>query len=671
MTFIPSLLGKIDNNNTTTTPLEKNKTFYGSFTNVAGYESVIVNVYSDKKSTENGLRIQFSTDNIEWQTFITLTIPALSFISKSYPVIANYYRIQYDNNILEDQAVFRLQTSLKLSGSVQLENCSIISICNSNLKTIAANTTWYGTWEDISQSAQIITNFKSSHNGEFSLQFSSVGNDTSIDKIYGAYVLRANIDCNQMFAPVRKYFRIVFNNTSPNLATVSIETRLLSSTSILYNNLEDTMDKNTSCMSNRSVTFGLNDNNTNYTQIKSNSQGNLKVAINEPLSVFGNILTEKIHPLCYIDYNNNYINPHVAIFNVAADASYSVNNNILTLNSGSAINSNVYLTTKKSATSKEGRGIVARISTIFSNGSSDTIQIAGLGDDKNGFFFGYNGINAGILYRNTTNAGLQNNWILQNNWNIDCMDGSNSINNKSGILLDLTKGNILQIKYQGFGFGLVKFYIETINGLVLVHVINFTNSIISTNITNRNLPLYCYAGNTKSDVNTILKIISGALYVDNSMPQLENRFGIDHTETNVSSTLTSILSIKCNTVFNSLINNSEIKLSNISISCANNSQEGLITLQIIKNCGLAGENYLDYNTSNSIASINTVKTTEITTTESNCATVFNTCIASGTNQYIDLSHLNLFLTPSEKFAFAVKSTHTTEVAIAFCWTENI
>ena len=229
----------------------------------------------------------------------------------------------------------------------------------------------------------------------------------------------------------------------------------------------------------------------------------------------------------------------------------------------------------------------------------------------------------------------------------------------------------MQIKYQGFGFGLVKFYIETINGLVLVHVINFTNSIISTNITNRNLPLYCYVCNINNDVNTILKIISGALYVDNSMPQLENRFGIDHTETNVTATLTSILSIKCNTMFNSIVNSGEIKLSNISISCANNSHAGLVTLQIIKNCGLTNENYVDYNTNNSIALINTVKTTSITTSGSNCATVFNTCIASGTNQYIDLSHLNLFLTPNEKFAFVVKSTHTTDVSIAFCWTENI
>ena len=184
MTFIPSLLGKIDNNNSTTDILSNGGQYEGDATNVEGYESIIINVYSDKPSIENGLQIQFSTDNVVWQTFITLTIPAESFITKSYPVIANYYKINYYNNISDNQNVFRLQTSLKLSGSVQLENCSIISICNSNLGTIAANTIWYGTWEDISQSAQIITNFNSSQSGFFSLQFSSIGNNDNIDKNY-------------------------------------------------------------------------------------------------------------------------------------------------------------------------------------------------------------------------------------------------------------------------------------------------------------------------------------------------------------------------------------------------------------------------------------------------------------------------------------------------------
>jgi hypothetical protein len=293
MTFIPSLLGKIDANNSTTTNLsntDANNTFTGTATNVSGYESVIINVYADQPSSDNGLQVQFSTNNTDWETFITFTVPQNSFITKSYPVIANYYRVIYTNGA-EVQTVFRLQSSIKLTGSTQIENCSIVSLCNSNLGTINANTTWYGTWEDISQSAQIITNFISSQNGTFSLQFSSVGNTAEIDKVSGPYNLVANIDCNQMFAPVRKYFRIVFGNTSGSSANVSIETRLLSSTSILYNNLVDTLDKNTSCMSNRSVSFGLNENDTNYTQIRSNSEGNLKVAIGDPLSVFGELST--------------------------------------------------------------------------------------------------------------------------------------------------------------------------------------------------------------------------------------------------------------------------------------------------------------------------------------------------------------------------------------------
>ena len=672
MTFIPSLLGKIDANNSTTTNLsntDANNTFTGTATNVSGYESVIINVYADQPSSDNGLQVQFSTNNTDWETFITFTVPQNSFITKSYPVIANYYRVIYTNGA-EVQTVFRLQSSIKLTGSTQIENCSIVSLCNSNLGTINANTTWYGTWEDISQSAQIITNFISSQNGTFSLQFSSVGNTAEIDKVSGPYNLVANIDCNQMFAPVRKYFRIVFGNTSGSSANVSIETRLLSSTSILYNNLVDTLDKNTSCMSNRSVSFGLNENDTNYTQIRSNSEGNLKVAIGDPLSVFGELSTIEPHPVCQIDYVYNQINPYIITTSVAESGSVSVANQLLSLTTGTTNNGSASMSSVRQILYKAGQGAMARFSAIFNMGVADTSQLAGIGTTENGYFFCYYGTQFGIIYRTHSSGSVAETLITQNQWNVDVMDGSNSMNNKSGVLLDPTKGNVYQIKYQYLGFGVIKFYVETISGFTLVHVINYPNAYIATNVSNPSLPLHfsvLTSTNLTNVQNITLKTASGALFIEGKPMLLGSKFGTDHIVTGVTS-LINIMSIKCNPTFNSITNMGQIRLRNVSVACANNSQPGLVTLQIIKNPTLTNSipAYSNYETY-SMASINTTHSTTIT----GGTTLLNTSIASNGNQFVDVTDMDLFLNADEIFSFAVKATVSTNVSVSFCWSEII
>jgi len=689
MTFIPSASGKIDSNNTTNTTLESDQTFTGISTDVSGFESVVINVYADQNSSLNGLNMQFSTDDQTWQTFIALTIPANNFVTKSIPIIAKYFRIIYQNDSVE-QTVFRLQTALKLSGSVQIENCSIVSVCNSPIYSagqtgfeLAGNTSWIGTWEDISQSAQIITNFRSTQASEFQLEFSTNGFGTDNDRIYGPYVLAANTDCNQMFAPVRKYFRIKFSNTSGSTAIVSVEIRLLSSTSILYNNLTDVMDINTSCMSNRAVPFGINDSGRNYTQISATSNGYMKVAVAEPVSAFGDMLMVNPYPMAQIDFVYNNINHNiVSCVSSGAGATGSASNQMLSLVSGTTAGSNSTMQSIRQLLYKPGQGGMARYSAMFEQGITDTQQIAGIGNTANGYFFGYNQSSFGILYR----RGGVDVWIPQTNWNVDCMDGTFNQTysagvigatgqNKSGVLLDPTKGNVYQIKYQYLGFGVIKFYVETPmnTGFICVHTINYPNTYNQPNLTNPSMPLYFQAMTVSGSTSVTLKTASGALFLEGKPEFLGPKYGLDGNITisgSTSATVHNIVALQCTPTFNSLTNWGQIRLRNISVSCANsskNSDNGVVVLQVIKNpTGYQALSYTSVDGNNSIAASN-----NSTDSISGGDVVFNTSIASNGNQYADVTDLFIFLNAGDVLCFCAKSTIGAIVSVSFCWSEEI
>lgn len=70
-------------------------------------------------------------------------------------------------------------------------------------------------------------------------------------------------------------------------------------------------------------------------------------------------------------------------------------------------------------------------------------QLMGVGDDLDGFFFGYNGSSFGILRRQNGT----DNWIPQSAWNNDTFDG----NGRSGVALNATQGNVYSIQYQWLG----------------------------------------------------------------------------------------------------------------------------------------------------------------------------------------------------------------------------
>lgn len=110
------LSGKVDTNNSSSTPLLAGAEFTGSATEVLDYAIIYVNVYSDVASATDGLHIEFSSDGTTWREGLgdEFTIDAGSEKTFSFQAHKRYFRVHYLNGGT-NQTTFDLQTILKKS----------------------------------------------------------------------------------------------------------------------------------------------------------------------------------------------------------------------------------------------------------------------------------------------------------------------------------------------------------------------------------------------------------------------------------------------------------------------------------------------------------------------------------------------------------------------------
>jgi hypothetical protein len=97
--------------NSTAETLGIDGVFLGESEDVTNYAVMFINVYSDVASATDGLCIQFSTDNVNWDISECYTIAADTYKTFSIQCATKYFRIGYTNGGTA-QTSFRLQTKL-------------------------------------------------------------------------------------------------------------------------------------------------------------------------------------------------------------------------------------------------------------------------------------------------------------------------------------------------------------------------------------------------------------------------------------------------------------------------------------------------------------------------------------------------------------------------------
>lgn len=97
--------------NSSAVALASSGVFTGTSVEVVGYASITVSVFSNQASAVDGLQIQQSSDNVNWDFTDVFSIPVSTGKTFSIPVQARYARVIYTNGATI-QTVFRLQTIL-------------------------------------------------------------------------------------------------------------------------------------------------------------------------------------------------------------------------------------------------------------------------------------------------------------------------------------------------------------------------------------------------------------------------------------------------------------------------------------------------------------------------------------------------------------------------------
>lgn len=111
-----SLVGTVSTANSSAVALGGGAAFTGTGEDVKNYNWIQVNVFADQASATNGLSLQYSSDNTNWDSNDTYTIAASTGKLFSVQAGARYFRIVYTNGATP-QGVFRLQTLYKYSAS--------------------------------------------------------------------------------------------------------------------------------------------------------------------------------------------------------------------------------------------------------------------------------------------------------------------------------------------------------------------------------------------------------------------------------------------------------------------------------------------------------------------------------------------------------------------------
>ena len=104
--------GKLDTNNSTTTPLDIDGVYIGTATNILSYSSINLLIETDQESASGGLQVEFSMDGVTWHGGESFTVPANTAKFYTPPVQGVYYRITYTNGGIA-QTSFHLHCVLK------------------------------------------------------------------------------------------------------------------------------------------------------------------------------------------------------------------------------------------------------------------------------------------------------------------------------------------------------------------------------------------------------------------------------------------------------------------------------------------------------------------------------------------------------------------------------
>ncbi len=219
---------------------------------------------------------------------------------------------------------------------------------------------------------------------------------------------------------------------------------------------------------------------------------------------------------------------------------------------------------------------------ILPEKQSGTTMEVGYGDDENAFVFQIKGTVVQMVRRTKASGSVVVNAVTQANWNGDVLDGTGNINNPSGILLDVTKGQILRIDFQWLSQGRIRMCFDIGGNIILAHEFLIANTISETSTTTGNLPIRWLIENTSAPASakTMFGICASVSTEGGDETETGHPFGFGNgvTTRTVGTTPIPVVSIRPNLTLNSITNRVKFRLDSINILSSNDIHWELIYL---------------------------------------------------------------------------------------------
>jgi hypothetical protein len=176
----------------------------------------------------------------------------------------------------------------------------------------------------------------------------------------------------------------------------------------------------------------------------------------------------------------------------------------------------------------------------------NTLKFAGLSDRTNGIEFQNTGVlNRFVIYSGTDNG---NEIVNQDSWNLDKLDGSGT----SGLVLDITKVQILIIDFQALYVGRVRVGFDMGGKIIYCHEFKHANAIINPYLQTANLPVRCGMEATGSVATASMNFICCAVVSEGGTEDVNimaYSFQVDGSVTASNGARTHLMSLRPKTEF--------------------------------------------------------------------------------------------------------------------------
>ena len=582
-----------------------------------------------------------------------------------------------------------------------------VSAVNSTVTALGAGQTFTGTPEDVSQYASLSVSFyvqPPTATGNIFVQFSNTNSVSNWIPISNTVTQVTSLTANGFTLDTTmtcQYFRVVYVNDATVQTALTIQSIFhpQSRIAVKSSRIAEPMTDFTDVLNTRSFMWGKTNGGNIYEQFASNGQNSLIVSVGEPLTSFGEVSVAESYPISQTDFVYGINTVITSNITSGSNAFVGTANGLLTLTANAAAGSSMAMfRPKKFVKYRPGESSVTRITGMFTSGApANSIQLVGQGFLDpisnvviDGMGFGYQGASFGVFW--FRNSAI--NFIPQTQWNCDKMDGTG----KSGFLLDPTKLNIFQFKFQYLGGGNLFFYV--LCGLTgrwaIAHMIQNAGTLTVPVFRDPTMHAMWYSNCYATGSNTPVVVQGASLgqFIEGNRRFLgpKGAFVYAPPGSVTNNTNTMMFALRNALYFTGIPNRSQAHVRSVSFGgngtgSGSNQPNGVITLTLIRNPtsggptvftpynGTLGTNFNSISGSNIIGQSSMSSNISQLTGISGGNTGFTQVVSIGGNSgNLELSDYEITLNPGDTLCFTanvVTSVGTCYIGSSVFWVEDL